>query len=443
MSAQKKFTIPTDVEFLRILWCDNANIIRAKSVYINSLKEFNPFVGISESYQGITSMADAVDGVLEDSGLTHTGEIKLKADFSSYTDIPYSPGHGRVMGDMIKNGKPWDYDPRGFLKKIINIASKSGFSVKGAFENEFYLLIKDKKGIHPSDNTPFASTHSIDINQDVMTDIIENLILQGLEVQQYFPESGWGQQEITIKYTDALKACDNQIILRETVRAIARKHDLIGSFLPMIFANKSGNRCNLHLSLWKDDKNILPDSENEHGISEEGSQFIAGILHHLPGLMAITSPIPNSYRRIAAHSNYGEFQCWGINNKQASIRVIRNQNGTIENFEIKTADSSSNPYLAMGSIIAAGINGIKREMKLEEPCQNDPVNILDINGNFKIKKLPSDLNQAVSELKNDRVILSALGKNLSKAYIAIKETEERLLRTTNLKSEVELLLEIY
>lgn len=130
----------------------------------------------------------------------------------------------------------------------------------------------------------------MDKNQDVIHEIVEALVNQGMEVQQYYPEAGPGQHEITIKYTDALNACDNQIAFRETVRAIASKHGLVASFLPKIFHGKAGNGCHLHLSLWDGEKNILGDFENEHGLSGIGSYFIAEILHHLPALMAITTP---------------------------------------------------------------------------------------------------------------------------------------------------------
>lgn len=152
--------------------------------------------------------------------------------------------------------------------------------------------------------------YAMDINCEIIHNMVEALIKQGLEVQQYYPESGPGQQEITIKYTDALKAGDNQIAFREIVKAIAVKHGFLASFLPKIFPDKTGSGCHLHLSLWKDGENILTDYQEEHGISKMGEHFISGILHHLPALMAVTTPIPNSYRRIVPHGWTGAFQSW-------------------------------------------------------------------------------------------------------------------------------------
>ncbi len=430
-----------ETEFIRIIWCDNANIIRAKALHKDSLTDSNYIIGFSEAQQGVPSIYDVV---VTESGLIPVGEVQLKADLSSFTPIPYSPGHRRVFGDMIKNGRSWEYCPRGFLKKIVEQATEINLTVKGAFENEFYLLNKNDEVILPSDNTPFASTYSMDINNEIIADIVEALILQGLEVEQYYPESGPGQQEITIKYTDALIACNNQIIFRETVKALAYKHDSIASFLPKIFADKPGNGCHLHCSLWNDDENIIPDSESEYGISETGRQFIAGILNHLPALMAVTTPIPNSYKRIRPNLWTGAFQCWGIDNREAALRIVSDHNGVIRDFELKTVDASSNPYLAFGAVIAAGLDGIKNEMELQQPIQEDPANIsVEKRKKFKVRRLPSDLDKAIIEFKKDKVILTAMGSELSKAYIEIKKAELRALRNLKLEEEVQLLLEKY
>lgn len=206
--------------------------------------------------------------------------------------------------------------------------------------------------------------------------------------------------------------------------------------------DKAGSGCHLHLSLWREGKNILPDFEERYGISKVGSQFIAGVLHHLPALMAVTTPITNSYHRIKPHYWSGAFQCWGIGNREAAIRVIQEFDGEIKNFELKTVDASSNPYLALGAVIAAGIDGVTQEMELERPVQEDPGNILQ-GKDYKIKILPSRLENAIEELEKDEIIMDAMGKELSKAYIAVKKAEIEYLKNFNLEKEVELLLEKY
>jgi glutamine synthetase len=327
---------------------------------------------------------------------------------------------------------------------MIKKALKMGIEIKGSFENEFYLLKEVNGAFEPVDNSPFASTYSMDKNLKVIQEIVKALVNQGMEVQQYYPESGPGQHEITIKYAGALKACDNQIAFRETVKAIASKHDLIASFLPKIFENKAGNGCHLHISLWNGNKNILGDFENEHGLSNIGSHFIAGILHHLPALMAITTPIPNSYRRIKPNYWSGAFKCWGMDNREAAIRGVSETDGIMKHFELKTLDASSNPYLAFGAVIAAGLHGIKENMKLEKPIQENPgmLNEKELK-NHEIISLPSKLGKAIIELEKDNIILDAMGNNLSRAYIAVKKAELDALEHLSLDEEVKLLLDKY
>lgn len=431
---------PSDIEFLRILWCDNANIVRAKALYNPSIENNKCSVGISEAQQAISTTGS----VVKESGLSPVGEVQLRADPNSFTILPYAPGQGQVMGDMLKDGKAWKYCPRGFIRKMIKKAAQKGFQLKAAFENEFYLLKKDENDLKPSDNTPFASSHAMDVNGEIINQIIEVLVRQGMQVQQYYPESGPGQQEITIKYADALKACDNQIAYRETVKAVAIENGFIASFLPKIFPNNTGSGCHLHMSLWKGDENIFSDANHNYGFSKMGEQFIAGVLHHLPALMAVTNPIPNSYRRIEPHAWTGAYQCWGMDNREAAIRVVKEFDGLVKNFELKTLDASSNPYLALGTVIAAGIHGLEEEMSLPQSVQEDPAYInQDLMEKHGIKRLPSDLRQALSKLKKDETILSALGDELSTAYIAVKEADIKEMGALTLQEEVDLLLETY
>ena len=434
---------PSDINMFRILWCDNANIIRAKAVHINASNAHASdfYVGISEAMQALPVMYDAP---VRETGLSPVGEVHLTADLASFMPLPYAPGHSRAMGDMLKNGKPWACCPRNFLKKIDVEAHEMNVEVKGAFENEFYLLRAEEGKFESVDATPFASTYAMDLNREIIEDIIRALTAQGITVEQYYPESGPGQQEITIRYSSALQACDHQIAFRETVRAIARKHGLVASFLPKIFPDKTGNGCHLHVSLWHDDTNILSDPNNTYGLSDTARQFIAGILSHLPALMALTTPTPNSYRRIKPNSWSGAFQCWGFDNKEAAIRVITDRDHEIRHFELKVIDASSNPYLAFGAVIAAGLDGIREQLQLGKPVQQDPGYLSEGEHNeYNIAPLPSSLSDALFHLKNDAVVMRALGNELARAYIGVKNAEWDALENLTLEEEVQLLLEKY
>ena len=431
------------IRFVRILWCDNANIIRTKALHRVTLSDYLQHgVGISAAQQAIPVMYDAP---APGSGLGPVGEVRLVPDWDTFTPLPYAPGHARVLGDMVKDGHPWSLCPRNFLKRMIAEADREGLQVVAAFENEFYLLRKTADGIVPADETVFASTLSVELHRQLIDDIAEALIEQGMLVEQYYPESGPGQQEISILYTQALAAADQQIAFRETVRAIALQHNLTASFLPKIFADKAGNGCHLHLSLWQDGQNLLPNLEEDGGLSEIARRFIAGILHHLPALMALTTPSTNSYRRIAPHSWSGAFRCWGMDNREAAVRVPSNPElPSPTHFELKTVDPSANPYLALGAVIAAGVDGIRHCLELEEPVAVDPGTLTESERSERgIERLPSNLGETIAQLRSNQVLLDALSTELAQAYLAVRQAEWEGMKDWDLDEEVKLLLERY
>jgi glutamine synthetase len=438
-----KFLKETGVKFVRFVWCDNANVIRGKAVHTEMLSHyFEHGVGISAGQQGVPVMYDAV---VPKSDLSPVGEIRLVADWSSLKSLPYAPGHARVMGNMVLNGSAWDLCPRNFLKRMIAAAKSQGFEVRAAFENEFYLLRQTPEGITPADSTLFASTQAMDINNEVINEIADALIAQGIPVEQYYPESGPGQHEISMRYTDAMLAADWQIAFRETVKAVAYCHNLTASFLPKIFADAAGSGCHIHFSLWRDNKNLLPEPQGACGLSPVALQFIAGILHHLPALMALTTPSTNSYRRILPHSWSGAFKCWGLDNREASVRVPSDPSlGCPSHLELKTVDASANPYLALGAIIAAGLDGVQRDLAPGNPVNQDPGCLtIEERASNQIERLPDNLGQAIAHLQQNNTLLTALNPQLAKAFLAVRQAEWQAMKEWELNTEVSKLLEKY
>lgn len=432
------------IKFVRILWCDNANIIRGKAVHVGMIAPYiDRGVGISVAQQAVPAMYDVP---VPETGLGPVGEVQLIPDWSTLTGLPYAPGHARVMGDMYHGGKPWELCPRHFLKTQAMVAREEELEVIAAFENEFYLLKTNPEGeIIPVDETLFAATQAMDRNQDVIDEIAEALIAQGMPVEQYYPESGFGQQEISILYTHALAAADQQIAFRETVKAIAFQHNLKASFLPKIFANQAGSGCHLHLSLWYNGQNLLPDPQQPLGLSKTARHFIAGILHHNRALMAITTPSPNSYRRLRPHFWSGAFCCWGLDNREASVRVPSNPDGEgSTHFEFKSVDATANPHLALGAVIAAGLDGVRQELEPPEPVEIDPGYLSESARQTRgINRLPENLGEAIEALRQDEVLLEALGTPLAKAFLAVRQAEWEAMREMDLEAEVRLLLERY
>jgi glutamine synthetase len=432
-----------DIRFVRVLWCDNANVIRGKAFHTHFLSEHQSFgVGISQAQQAIPVMYDAI---APESGLAPVGEVWLVPDWSTCHPLPYAPGHARVIGDMMWNGEPWALCPRGFLKRMVAQAKAEGLEVMAAFENEFYLLRLQEEGFSPADNTVFASTLGMDLNQATIDDITRALLAQDIPVERYYPESGAGQQEIAIRYTHALQAADWQIAFRETVRGVALRHHLRASFLPKLFADQAGSGCHLHLSLWKDGQNILPDLAQTGTLSATAQAFVAGILWHLPALMAITTPSVNSYRRLKPHFWSGAFRCWGMDNREAAIRVPSNPAPpSPTHIELKTVDASANPYLALGTVIAAGLNGIRQSLTLGESVAIDPGYLSELERSQRgIDRLPENLGEAIDHLEQDRFLLDTLGHDLATAFLAVRKAEWNYLKDFTLEDEAKLLFERY
>jgi len=431
------------IKFIRILWCDNANIIRGKAIHRAALEHHVEHgVGISCAQQSVPAMFDSV---ITESGLTPVGEVHLIPEWDSFVPIPYAPGHARVMADMVLKGEKWPYCPRQFIKKMIDQAKSEGIEIQASFENEFYLLRADTDAAVPLDTTLFASTYSMDKHCHVINDITEALILQGIPVEQYYPESGPGQHEISVHHTTPLNACDQQIAFRETVRAVAAKHGMKTSFLPKLFQDKAGCGSHLHLSFWWEGENIVTSAKEPYGLTPKTRSFIAGVLNHLPALMAVTAPTTNSYRRIRPQCWTGAYRCWGFDNREAAVRILTDWKTDLpDHIEFKVADVTANPYLAFGAVLAAGLDGVRSGSDLGKPVDIDPDYLSDEERKaLSIDRLPSNLKTTLDALEKDSVLTSALGEKLTRAYCAVKRAEYEHMKGFRLEDEVALLMERY
>ena len=431
------------VRFVRVLWCDNANVIRGKAIHIGALPgHVEHGVSLSIAQQAIPVMYDRV---IPETGIEPVSEVWLVPDWSTLTTSPYAPGHAHVLGDMVKEGQPWALCPRSFLKRMLTEARQEGFEVMGAFENEFYLLRSTADGDIPVDTTGFCSALGMDLNQAVIDEIAEALITQGIPVELYYPESGPGQHEISVRYTQALQAADQQIAFRRTVHGVAARHGLKASFLPKLYIDKAGSGCHLHLSLWRDGQNLLPDAKGTGNLSEIARAFIAGLLHHLNALMALTTPSVNSYRRISPHAWSSAFRCWGLDNREAAVRVPSKPTGPgPTHFELRAIDASANPYLALGAVIAAGLDGIRRGLDPGEPVTVDPGHLSESERQARgIDPLPANLGDAIAHLSGNKTLLRALGPQFAQAFLAVRKAEWEALKDLELEEEVKLLLESY
>jgi len=426
------------VRYLRVLWCDNANVIRARAVRVRP--EGHVSVAISQAQLAIPVMED---NVVPDSGLGPVGEAQLVPDWATLRHLPFAPGQAQVIGDLMVGGGPWTHCPRAFLRRQIERLAERGFSVQSAFENEFYLLRRVGSELEPADTSVYAATGSMNLHRAFVHDLTAALEAQGLEPEVYYPEAGPGQQELAVRYTDALASADNQLIFRETVRGVALQHGHVASFLAKVFEHTAGSGCHINLSLWQSERNVTGDAGEASGLSAPGQAFIAGVLAHLPALCALTMPSPNSYRRIRPHAWAGAYRSWGYANREAAVRVNRGKAGATR-FELKAADASANPYLALGALIAAGLDGLERQLPLPPEADFDPGRLSDQERSaLGIGALPSSLAESIAALEQDEALLGALGSERARTFLAVRRAEWTALKDLSLPEEVRLLAERY
>jgi glutamine synthetase len=416
----------SNVQLVFFLYCDNGGIIRGKSTHISSLqKRLETGIGLTVAMQ---AMSD-VDVLQRVEGLGPVGEIRLVPDLSTYTELPYAPTRAVVMADMFTlDHQPWDACPRHFLKRMVSRAALQGLRIQAAFEPEWTLASKVEGSFVPVDDSLCFSSIGATTALSVIDDIVTALEAQGLHVEQYYPELGHGQQELSIRHADALPAADNHILYRETVRNIAWQHGFYASFAPKPFLDQAGNGCHIHFSAWETDgeQNLFYNPRDRHNLSETAYNFIGGVMEHLPGLVCLTCPSVNSYRRLKPNSWSSAFTCYGPDNREAALRIpslFWNDEEASVNLELKPSDSSANPYIALGGLMAAGLDGIERGLipQEEQFLDVDPstLSLADL-GERNIRRLPASLEEAIKELESDPVLMEALGPGLTRPYLAIR-----------------------
>jgi glutamine synthetase len=384
-------------------------------------------IGLTVAMQAM-NMLDQLQPV---EGMGPVGEVRIVPDPDSFVVLPYAPHSAAMMSDLVQlDGRPWAACPRSFLKRMLARAAEMGFTIQAALENEFSLFeVGDDGRYQPIDTGLCFSTISMGAAAEVMNDIIAALEAQNIPIDAYYPELGHGQHELPIRHAPALRAADNQIWFRETVRNVAAQHGLVASLAPKPMPEQAGNSAHIHWSVWDTagENNLLYDAQDPYCLSQMGYHFIAGVLAHLPGLLALTTPSYNSYRRLQPHFWSSAYTCWGPDNREASVRIasgLWGQEAASTNLELKASDPSNNPYLALGGLLAAGLDGVARELEPGQATLIDPGNYSDEErADRGIQRYPTTQAEALDALEQDSVLIEALGDALSRSYIAVRRSE--------------------
>ena len=429
------------VRLIRFLYCDNGCVIRGKLVPVDSLaKRMDTGIGLTVAMQAM-NMLDQLQPV---EGMGPVGEIRLVPDPESFVVLPYAPNSAAMTVDMLTlERQPWGACPRSFLKRMIARAAEQGLTIQASFENEFSLLRPDGNGgASPIDSGLCFSSVSMTAGAEVINDIVAALESQGMPIDAYYPELGHGQHEIPIRHAPALRAADNQIWFRETVRNVAHRHGLLASLAPKPLPEQAGNGCHIHWSVWdrEGERNLLYDPGDRYKMSKLGTQFMAGVLAHLSGLLALTAPSYNSYRRLQPHFWSSAYRAWGPDNREAAVRMVSGLWGheaESVNLEMKASDPSNNPYLALGGLIAAGLDGVARELDPGEAVLVDPGSYSDEERAKRgIERYPTTQAEALAALEGDELLMEALGPELGGSYLAVKRSENKAFSEADLAFEI-------
>lgn len=408
------------VKFVRILYIDLDSVVRGK---ITTLEGFE-----HEAEEGLTlaivmqSAFTVTDSLVTNSRYTAVGEIRLIPDVSTLRMVAWAPGHAMVIGEQYRSdGKPFEVDPRPRLREML---TNIKYDIVVGYESEFYLFRRTSNGLEPFDKSLCFATTGMNASVEFVSKLKEALDVMNIEITHYYPEYGSGQHEISLKAYDPVRASDALIMFRESVRGVAQNMGLVASFMPKPSEILPGSGLHIHISLWRDGENIFYSDKDKYGLSDEAYWFIGGILKHINALLAFTAPTVNSYKRLLPSHWASAYACWGFENREAAIRIPLSPKGREKRFmhiELKFADNTLQPYLAIGSIIAAGLRGIEEKIEPSEPCLIDPAKLSEEEREKRgWIRYPENLLDALRALKNDMFFREVWGDVLIDEYIKLK-----------------------
>ena len=413
------------LRLIRFLWCGNDGTVRAKASSRHGLeRRLESGIGLTVAMQAMNGL----DQLQPVEGLGPVGEIRLIPDLTTFRILPYAPETGAVVTDHVDlDGEAAAVCQRSFLKRMEARLAERGLVLRAAFESEFSLATPEDGQFVPVDSGLCFSTIAMTASQDYANELAAALEAQEIVLEQYYAKLGHGQQEISIRHRPALQAADEQLLVRETIRGVAAGQGLVASLAPKPWPDNAGNGAHVHFSLWEGNRNSFYDGSAPDLLSGEARSFIAGLLEHLPGLCGLTAPSFNSYHRIVPQHWAGAFLCWGHDNREAPVRVASVFGGLEEastNAELKACDASCNPYLALGGLIAAGLDGLERGLEPPEPVEVDPATIAEGERAARgIMELPATQAEALDALAADPVLTAALGPDLAEPYLAVRRSE--------------------
>jgi glutamine synthetase len=429
LDAVMKVADERNLRFISLQFSDIVGSVKSVQVPMHQLEEAVEhgkwFDG--SSIEGFTRIAES--------------DMFLKPDLATFSPIPWEPGtkgdgsklatgSARVICDVYTpNGDPFPGDPRGVLKRQLERAKALGFTFNTGPELEFFLLRRENGSVEP---LPHDAAGYFDLSEDLGTEVRKEMMngLEdfGIKVETAHHEVATGQHEIDFQYADALRTADNAVTFKTTLKAVAAAHGLYATFMPKPFFGINGSGMHTHMSLWDEKKgrNAFADPKDPYGLSELARSYIAGILEHARGMIAVLAPLVNSYKRLVPGFEAPVYIGWARINRSALIRIPQISAGQVNStrIELRCPDPSSNPYLAFAAMLAAGLDGVERKLSPPEPVEENLYHFDSAKLSSRgIRQLPGTLREAVDELSADAVIGDALGEHILERFVEAKNEE--------------------
>lgn len=413
-------------DLVTLVCCDLGAIVRGRSRFASELDErLGDNVGWVPANHLLTPL-----GALADSGpFGATGDLRLLADVDTRVRVEAEPGQSAldfVLCDIVEtDGQPWECCPRRFLREALDqLESELGAHLSSSFEHEFQLLR----------NAPAAPAFSLEAQrraEPFAGEVMEALVEAGAQPERFLAEYAPHQFEIPVRAAGGLAGADRSIIVKEVVREIARRNEERATFAPLLDPAEAGNGVHIHLNLLDGaGRSLLYDSSQPACLSELGARFAAGILLHARALSALTAPNPTSAARLTPHRWSVGAVCLGERNREALLRIPPlvalgdADPATQLRLEYRGADATANPYLALGAIVRAGLDGVRRGLPAPPLLNADPAELDDAEAErFGVGALTSSLEDSLRALAQDDAVRGWMGALLYDAYVAVKRSE--------------------
>ncbi|MDC0610949.1 type III glutamate--ammonia ligase [Vibrio sp.] len=416
------FLKENDIKYVLAQFVDIHGVAKTKSVPAKNIFD------VVEKGAGFAGFA--VSGLAME---PHGPDFMARGDLSSLSIVPWQPGYARLVCDGYVNNEPHPYCSRVVLKDQIKKLEARGWTLNTGLEPEFYLFKKGDNGemlpVDQSDNLakPCYDYKGLSRSREFLERLTESLMEVGFDVYQIDHEDANGQFEINYTYGDALESADRFTFVRMAAGEIANDMGIVCSFMPKPSPDKTGSGMHFHLSVNdKDGTNIFHDDSDRNGmgLSKTAYHFVAGILAHAKAICAFSAPTVNSYKRLVVGGNDSgatwapAYECYGDNNRSALLRIPYGR------LEFRLPDSGCNPYLVHAALIAAGLDGVERELDPGEPMN---INLYDLTLNEILEKnipiLPQNLGEALEALEKDTIFVEAMGKDIVSEFINVKRKE--------------------